>query len=367
MYEQIDPMRIQVRPLVERESFVDIEAVALDPADALVVSGPLAGQIDLLAERVCQARRRGAAVMLAYGAHLIKGGGGTLVNALIEADVVTHVATQGAGIIHDWEFSFQGLSSESVRDSARVGRFGSWDETGRYINLAVIAGSAEGMGFGESIGRFIAEDGLVLPEPDDLAARIAADPGAPLTAARADLLATMNRFDLPAGRVKVAHPFKKYSVPSLAYRRGVPFTVHPGIGYDIYVNHPMFQGGAIGRAGGTDARIFANSVVNLTGGVFISVGSAVMSPQVFEKAFSCANNLLAGEGKPFLHDHMIAIVDIQDGGNWDWSAGEPPADHPAYFLRFCKSFYRMGGTVSYLCGDNRIVLSNLLRTLGELG
>lgn len=362
-YDKIDPMQIRTLPLSRRKSSVEIEAAAREAAAHREVSATLGAKIDSLAGRIGQARDRGASIMLAYGAHLIKNGGGPLVNALIEAGMVTHVATQGAGIIHDWEFSFQGRSSESVADAAPIGQFGSWDETGRSVNLAVIAGAAEGLGFGEAIGRFIADDGVDLPDPDELTRQIAAEPAGALTAARADLLRTMQQFDLPAGRVRVEHPFKRYSVPCCAYRHGVPFTVHPGIGYDIFVNHPMFHGGAVGRAGGGDARIFARSALGLTGGVYLSIGSAIMSPQIFEKAFSCANNLLASQGRPMLHDHYIAIVDIQAGGDWDWSAGEPPKDHPAYYLRFCKSFYRMGGTVDYLCCDNRDVLCNLVARL----
>ena len=87
--------------------------------------------------------------MLTYGAHLIKNGAGPLLNRLIEAGLVTHLATQGAGIIHDWEFAFQGESGESVRENAPAGTFGSWDETGRWLNLAVLVGAAEGLGMGE--------------------------------------------------------------------------------------------------------------------------------------------------------------------------------------------------------------------------
>jgi hypothetical protein len=88
-----------------------------------------------------------------------------------------------------------------------------------------------------------------------------------------------------------------------------------------------------------------------------------MSPQVFEKAFSAANNLRAGAGLPFIDRHYLAIVDLQDGGAWDWSAGEPPKDNPAYYLRFCKTFARMGGTLDYLQCDNRILLANLIALL----
>jgi hypothetical protein len=306
------------------------------------------------------ARERGASVMMAYGAHLVKNAAGPIVRALIEEGFVTHLATQGAGVIHDWEFAYQAVSSESVRENAAAGTFGSWDETGRWINLAVIAGVAEGMGFGESVGKFIEEEGLKLPDMQQLRQQIAAEPGHPLAGARADLLWTMTQFKLPSGPIVVKHPSKRYSILAAAYRKRVPLTVHPGIGYDVIVNHPMFHGGAIGRAALTDTRIFAQSTKNITGGVYLSVGSAIMSPQVFEKAFSAANNLLAQEKRPALHDHYIAIVDLQNGGGWDWRKGEPPKENPAYYLRFCKSFYRMGGTLDYIQADNRVVLANLL-------
>jgi len=365
-YEQFDASRLEMQPLAKRRNLLRIEDIAADPAHPSPEAGPWREKTDALADRIVAARSRGAAVMLAYGAHLIKNGAGPLVNALIEGGAVTHVATQGAGIIHDWEFAFQGASSESVRENAPIGRFGTWAETGKWINLAVACGAAEGMGFGESMGRLIAEDGLSLPEKKTLAEQIRANPSDELTAARADLLYMMERFDLSAGRQVVDHPYKRYSVTACAYSRRVPMTVHPGIGYDIYANHPMFIGGGIGRAAVTDARIFARSVMDLSGGVYLSIGSAIMSPQVFEKAFSCANNVLRQEGSR-IDGHYIGVVDIQEGGDWDWTSGEPPKEHPAYYLRFCKSFYRMGGTVDYFCVDNRVFLSALVESLRERG
>lgn len=266
-------------------------------------------------------------------------------------------------MIHDWEFAFDGVSSESVRENAAVGRFGTWDETGQAINLAAIAGSAEGLGLGESVGRFINNDGWTLPDVGELTRWIREEPDHSLTAARADLLQTMRQFDLSGGRLQMQHRHNEFSVAAAAQRLGVPLTVHPGIGYDIYTNHPMFHGGATGRGAGIDARIFARFVDNLTGGVYISLGSAIMSPQVFEKAFSAANNVRRREGMPLITNHYISVVDIQDGGDWDWTRGEPPKDHPAYYLRFCKSFYRVGGTVDYIMADNRLVLTNLLANL----
>ena len=84
---------------------------------------------------------------------------------------------------------------------------------------------------------------------------------------------------------------------------------------------------------------------------------------VFEKSMSIANNRAILEGRGPARDFSVAIVDIQNGGGWDWSAGEPPKDNPAYYLRFCKSFYRMGGRLDYICLDNRLFLASLYKEL----
>lgn len=359
-------MKLRVFPLSQRRNLLSI----VDESNkTLTATEPLSPAVDeqirQLAERIFAARQKDAAVMLTYGAHLIKNGCGPLLCRLVESGLVTHLATQGAGVIHDWEFAYQAVSGESVRENAPAGTFGSWDETGRWLNLAVLVGAAEGLGMGEVIGRMIVEDRLVIPAASLLRQEIAADPGHPLAAAKADLLAAIETHRIPTGMIPIVHPHKQYSVLAWAYCHRVPITIHPGIGYDIITNHPLYHGAAIGRASTTDVRIFAASVDQLEGGgVYMSVGSAIMSPQVFEKAFSAANNLRATEGRPLLTDHYIAIVDLQDGGGWDWSQGEPPSTNPAYYLRFCKSFYRMGGTLDYLRCDNRSFLVHLLKEFG---
>ena len=364
-YPAIDPRQLRVFPLSQRRNLLRMAEEATKARSVVEPPSPVVDeQVGRLAERILVARRRGASVMFAYGAHLVKNGVGPLLNQLVEAGLVTHLATQGAGIIHDWEFAFQAESGESVRENAPAGTFGSWDETGRWLNLAILVGAAEGLGIGESVGRMIAEDRLVIPVASLLREEIAADPGQRLTAAKADLLWTIETYQVPTGTLCIEHPYKQYSVPASAYRRRVPFTVHPGIGYDIITNHPLYHGGAIGRAATTDVRVFTGSVDRLDGGVYMSVGSAIMSPQVFEKAFSAANNIRAAEGRPLLSDHHLAVVDLQDGGGWDWSQGEPPSTNPAYYLRFCKSFYRMGGTLDYIRCDNRLFLIHLLQRLG---
>ena len=162
------------------------------------------------------------------------------------------------------------------------------------------------------------------------------------------------RFEIPQGRMEIYHSFKQFSVQYAACRLDIPFTVHPGIGYDIIYTHPLNCGGAVGRAS-VDFLTYAQSISQLSGGVHIAIGSAVMAPMVFEKSLSMANNLaLQRDGRP-LSDYSLGVVDIQDGGDWDWSLGEPPADNPAYYLRFCKSFYRMGrDTRLHLPGQSRL-------------
>ena len=127
----------------------------------------------------------------------------------------------------------------------------------------------------------------------------------------------------------------------------------------------MFNGAVIGRAAQIDFQKFGNAVDQLDGGVVLSVGSAIMGPQVFEKSVSCVNNLRIQSGRKIVHDHTIYVVDLQDGGNWDWSKGEPPKDNPAYYLRFCKSYSRMGGAMQYLQCDNVAFLHQLLHQLGK--
>ena len=128
----------------------------------------------------------------------------------------------------------------------------------------------------------------------------------------------------------------------------------------------MFCGAAIGRAAEWDFKLFGGSVDQLDGGVVLSVGSAIMGPQVFEKSLSCVNNLRLQTGRPIVRGHTIFVVDLQDGGNWDWTRGEPPKDNPAYYLRFCKSYSRMGGAMRYVQCNNSLFLHHLFHQLGKL-
>ncbi len=309
------------------------------------------------------ARERGASVMLIYGAHLVKNGAMAIVNELVSGGWVTHLATNGAGVIHDWELAFHGKTEESVRENVPCGTFGTWDETGRSILLALLAGGLRGEGFGRSVGRFVVKGGATLPTADELDAQLRAEPSHPLAPARAELLQTMRRHSLTGGRFAVKHPYQASCILAHAFSKSVPLTVHPGIGYDIFTTHPLFSGATVGRAGAEDFCQFSAAVEGLDGGVVLSVGSAIMGPQVFEKSLSCVNNLRLQDGRAIVKDHSIFVVDLQEGGNWDWSKGEPPKTNPAYYLRFCKSYARMGGTMHYVPCDNVVFLHTLLHGL----
>lgn len=367
-YRQIDHRNLVLRPLSERRSKFSIDEIMVDPDAPAPVPGSLADRLRRVAEEIRDARRRGASVMLAYGAHLVKNGLGPVVTRLMEGGWITHLATNGAGTIHDWEYAFQGRSEEDVRANVATGCFGTWEETGRYIHLAVLAGALQGMGYGESLGKFITDDGCDIPSRNDLASALRAWADVPTDSPRmpayAELLQVLSRFDVPSGRCRVEHPYRDTSLTAGAYQLGVPLTVHPGIGYDVIHNHHLANGGAIGRGADIDFRAFARGVVDLDGGVFLSIGSAVMAPQVFEKALSLANNLRIQEHKRVVRP-FIAVNDLAPV-TWDWSRGEPPRDNPAYYLRFCKSFSRMGDEMIYVNGDNRTFLHNLYRILKEI-
>jgi hypothetical protein len=364
--EPLDLKRVRVFPLAQRESLSAIEKILVDPtkppASCSAENMEIIGDC---ARRIISARQKNAAVILMYGAHLIKNGALEIVNTFAERGWITHLATNGAGTIHDWELAFLGRTEESVRKNVATGTFGTWDETGRNIHFALLAGALRGEGYGRALGRFIVEDGVTLPTKNELEKSLRAEPSDPLSPARAELLQASIAHDLPAGRIEVKHPWKKTSILARAFRRNIPMTVHPGIGYDIITTHPIFNGAAIGRAAAADFRLFSASVEKLDGGVVLSVGSAIMAPQVFEKSISCVNNLRIQSGRPIVSDHAFYVVDIQDGGNWDWSQGEPPKNNPAYYLRFCKSFSRMGGVMNYAQCDNVAFLHNLLFALNN--
>ncbi len=354
-----------VKPLAERKNKVVIERDHVGPqTQPGALSAETAAACAHAARSMREARSRNASVMLTFGAHTIKNGLSPVLIELIERGWVTHLATNGAGIIHDWEFAYQGESSEDVRANVTVGQFGIWEETGYYINLAINVGAYNGLGYGESVGALVEHEGLDIPQEDVLYAEAAATAkDNPARAAAAiDLAAVIHRFRIPAGFMPVPHPFRRFGVQAAAYRMNVPFTGHPMFGHDIIYNHPMNCGAAIGRTAEHDFLSFANSVSQIEGGVYLSIGSAVMSPMVFEKSLSMAQNLAIQKGR-HIDSHSIYVVDLAES-RWDWERdGEPPSTDPGYYLRYCKTFSRMGGRMQYVQADNRDFLLALLSNL----
>src|SRR6266404_8404772 len=156
----IDLKRLKVYPLAQRRSMSRIEDILIDPGSPPPpCPEPMRRRIEQCAREVNAARKRGSGVMFLYGAHLVKNGGAAIVGRLMERGWLTHLGTNGAGSIHDWEFAFQGVSTESVEQNVVTGTFGTWDETGKNIHLALLCGGARGEGYGTALGRFIEEDG----------------------------------------------------------------------------------------------------------------------------------------------------------------------------------------------------------------
>ncbi len=363
-FPELDRHQLKIKPLSARKDKVHIEQDHV-PANAEPRPFDERGQaiIAETVDRIKRARDAGRSRMVAFGAHSIKNGLAPVFIKLIEDGWVTHLATNGAGIIHDWEFAYQGHSSEDVRTNVERGEFGVWEETGFYLNLAIVVGAYRGLGYGESVGAMVEAEGLDIPSEDALMAEIreAAAKNPAQAAAAADLLDRVRTFALKPGWLEVKHPYKRFGLQAAACRLGVPFTAHPMIGHDIIYNHPMNHCAAIGRAAQRDFLAYAEQVNNLDGGAYLSVGSAVMSPMIFEKSLSMSQNLHLQQGA-HIDNHFIVVVDLQES-HWDWRHGEPPMNNPDYYLRYNKSFNRMGGEMRYLTADNRDFLLAVLRGL----
>ena len=117
MKPPLDWTKLKVFPLARRASQLRLEDILVEPDSNPPPCSPRnQALIRQCARQVALARRRPAAVMLIYGAHLIKNGAAKIIIRLLQGGWITHLATNGAGVIHDWEFAFLGRSSENVKN-----------------------------------------------------------------------------------------------------------------------------------------------------------------------------------------------------------------------------------------------------------
>ena len=99
----LDFRRLRVFPLAERRSLTRADEILIDPeSPAKAVPEPITAQIQACAGAIRQARKRGATVMLIYGAHLLRNGAARILDRMMQDGWLTHLATNGAGTIHDW-------------------------------------------------------------------------------------------------------------------------------------------------------------------------------------------------------------------------------------------------------------------------
>ena len=199
-----------------------------------------------LVERLATIHRAGRPIIVGMGAHVIKVGLNPLLIDLMERSIITGLALNGAGIVHDTEVAMAGRTSEEVEQVLGAGAFGAAKETGEVVNNAIVKGAAADMGIGEALGQYLLDNDF---------------------------------------------PHNNLSLLASARRLGVPVTVHVAMGTDIVHIHPSADGAAIGKAGHQDFRLFCDMVTDLEGGAYLNFGSAVLLPEVFLKALTVARNL----------------------------------------------------------------------------
>jgi len=311
-YELFDRGRIALQDLSERGH--DLLAKDCQPLSARfpVYSHP---EFGALVSRLVAARQQGRNVVLMMGGHAIKLGLSRYLVDLLERGLVTHLATNGAGIIHDFELAAGGGTSENVSKWIQRGQFGLWQQTSR-LNDIIFQAANRGEGLGEAVGRVIEEEQL---------------------------------------------PFRHLSIAAAGWRMGVPVTSHVGVGSDIIHAHANCDGAALGAASYTDFLIFAQSIADLEGGVFLNVGSAVTGPEVYLKALSMARNV-AAQRREHISDFTTAVFDLVELPA-AFRKGPPSKSHPQYYYRPWKTILVRtvadGGRSYFFSGD----LSSTIPTL----
>jgi hypothetical protein len=312
-YETFDRSRLKILPLAQR-----VHDLQLDRWFELADATPDFSHPDLgeVARRVCAAKANDRARILMMGAHVLRAGVNAHIIDLMERGLLTHIAMNGAGAIHDYELARIGATTESVARYIQTGQFGLWRETGE-LNDWIVEAAAEELGLGENVGRRIEQS---------------------------------------------SYPYKRLSVFAAAYRLGIPVTVHSGIGYDIIHEHPNCDGAAVGAASYRDFLIFARSVERLEGGVLLSFGSAIMAPEVYLKALAMSRNVAHQEGRT-IRDFTTAVFDIVPIEG-DIHAELKKSD-PGYYFRPHKTILVRtvadGGTSFYIRGEHRGTVPALRR------
>jgi hypothetical protein len=260
-----DQNAVKTYPVRTRSNKVKIEDLLLTTdVDKAVFDLPAetVNMIEAVAQEVVAARKEDKPVVLFTGAHMVKNGLSPLLVDLVNRDLVTLVAGNGATAIHDFELALMGETSENVPDALGSGAFGMAYEF-TYINRAVSAGNDQKLGYGESLGKMICDAGF-----------------------RDRVLASITRGDSPRDFLHT-----EVSVTAACYEKGIPFTVHVGIGTDVTDQHPSFDGRAKGGCSGRDFLIYTSEIAKLTsGGVVLNIGSAVTGPEILLKAVSMAAN-----------------------------------------------------------------------------
>jgi hypothetical protein len=284
-FPQFDRSQLKLKPLNER-----IHDMTL--ANILQVDDPVKPSdnpaLPEIAERVVDAHRAKRPIILLMGGHVIKQGLSRLVIDMMARGLITHVAMNGSGPIHDYELALIGATTESVARYVTEGQFGLWRETGR-LNDFVVAGNRDGLGMGESIGRAIETEAM---------------------------------------------PNRDVSICAAGYRLQVPVTVHIGLGYDIVHEHPNCDGAAMGAASYRDFLIIAETITRMQGGVVISVGSQVMAPEVFLKALAMSRNVARQHGES-INRFTTAVFDLTEPSpNIHQEASR---DQAAYYFRPFKT------------------------------
>ena len=316
-YATFDRSRLLIQPLAAREHDLHLENWLELDAQAPAFAHP---QLGIVGARLRKARECGAARILMMGAHVLRAGVNRHIIDLMERGLLSHVAINGAGAIHDYELARIGATTESVARYIRTGEFGLWRETGE-LNDWISEAAADRLGMGENIGR-----------------RIAAS----------------------------EYPHKDLSVLAAAYRLSIPLTVHVGVGYDIIHEHPNCDGAALGAASYRDFLIFARTVEGLEGGVMLAFGSAVMAPEVYLKALSMARNVARQQGREIRHfsTAVFDLVPIEGDVHRELKkteAGYYFRPHKTILIRTVAD----GGESFYFHGDHRATMPALRRAALE--